>query len=87
MNCHTPTCEDKYIDETAPCIHERIKDHSGRDQKLHMSKHSIEKHHDNVIQENFKIIAKLHMPKDSIEKHHNNGIQENFKIIAKNFKN
>ena len=29
-----------------------------RDHKSHMLKHSIEKYHDNMTQENFKIIAK-----------------------------
>ena len=38
-------------------IHELTKDLNGRAHKSHMLKHSIEKHHDNVAQENFKIIA------------------------------
>ena len=38
-------------------IHELAKDLNGRAHKSHMLKHSIEKHHDNVAQENFKIIA------------------------------
>ena len=50
--------EDNYIGVTARGIHKRIKDHNGRDHKSHMLKHSIEKHHDNVIQESCKIIAK-----------------------------
>ena len=58
MNCLLQTCENSYIGETARRIQERIKDHNGRDHKSHMLKHSIEKHHDNVTQENFKIIAK-----------------------------
>ena len=31
---------------------------NGRDQKSHLLKHNFEKHHDHVVQENFKIIAK-----------------------------
>ena len=58
MNCPIPTCEGNYIGETARHIHEHIKDHNGRDHKSHMVKHSIEKYHYNVAQENFKIIAK-----------------------------
>ena len=58
MNCPIPTCEDNYIGETSRRIHEGIKDRSGRDRKSHMLKHSIEKHHDNVAQENLKIIDK-----------------------------
>ena len=57
VNCPIPTCGDNYIGETARRIHECIKDHNGRNHKSHMLKHSIEKHHDNVAQENFKIIA------------------------------
>lgn len=48
--------EDNYIGETSRCIHEQIKDHNGKDCKLHMLNHSIGKDHINVIQKNFKII-------------------------------
>ena len=58
MNCPIPTCEDKYISETARRIHENIKDQNGRHHKSHMLKHSIEEHNENVTRENFKIIAK-----------------------------
>ena len=58
VNCPLPTCKDNYIGETARRIREPIKDHNGRDHKSHMLKYSIEKHHDNVTQENFKIITK-----------------------------
>ena len=58
VSCPLPTCDDNYIGETTCRIHERIKDHNGRDDKLHMLKHSIEKHHDHVTQENFKVICK-----------------------------
>lgn len=58
MNFPIKTCEDNYTDETAPRRHEHIKGYNERDHKLHILKHSIEKHHDNVAQESFKIIAK-----------------------------
>ena len=58
MNCHIPTFEDNYIGQTARRIQERIKDDNGRDHKSHMFRHSIEKHHDHVAQQNFNIIAK-----------------------------
>ena len=58
VNCSLPICKDNYIGESSCRIHECIKNHSGRDHKLHMLKHCIEKHYDNVTQENFKIIAK-----------------------------
>ena len=58
MNRPLRSCEDNCIGETARRIQERIKDHNGIDHKLHMLKHSIEKYHDNMTQDNFKIIAK-----------------------------
>ena len=58
MNFSIPTCGDIYIGVTARCIHDSIKDYNVRDHKSHMLKHSIDKHHDNVAQENFKTIAK-----------------------------
>ena len=58
MNCPIPACKDNYIGETAHHKNERIKDYNERDHKLHMLKHSIEEHHGNVTQENFKIIGK-----------------------------
>ena len=58
MNCPIPTCEDNYIGETARRIREGAKDYNGRDCKSHMLKHNIEKHYDNVAQENLQIIAK-----------------------------
>ena len=59
--CPITTCEENYISETARHRHERIKDHNGRDHKSHIKSHIIiafKKRHDNVAQENFKIIAK-----------------------------
>ena len=56
--CPIPACKDNYIGKTAHHKNERIKDHNGRDHKPHMLKHSIEKHHDNVTQENFKIMLR-----------------------------
>ena len=58
MNFPIPTCEDIYIGVIGRCIHDRIKDYNVRDHKSHMLKHRIDKHHDNVAQENFKTIAK-----------------------------
>ena len=44
-----PTYEDTYVQEAAHQIHERIKNHNGRNQWKQLNK---------VIKENFKIIAK-----------------------------
>ena len=46
VKCSVLTCEENYTGETLQCIHESIKDLSGRDHMLHMLKHSLEKHHD-----------------------------------------
>lgn len=55
MNSPLPMHKDNYISEIARCIQERIKDHNGKDHKLHM--YRIGKHHVNVIQKNVKIIV------------------------------
>ena len=51
-------CRENYIGESGCRISERIKDHNGRDQKSHISRHSLEFGHVNVSYEDFKIIAK-----------------------------
>ena len=43
---------------------ERVKDHGGRDTKSHVLKHSSEKEHVEVTQEDFKII-RSHFTPDS----------------------
>ena len=58
MNSPLPVYKENYISEIARCIHERNKDHNGKDHKLHMLNHSIGKHHVNVIQNNMKIIVR-----------------------------
>ena len=58
LKCPLPTCAENCIGENARRIHEPIKDHNERDQKSHMLKHSVQKHHDNLAKENFKIIVK-----------------------------
>ena len=34
-------CDENYVDENARRIAERVKDHNGRDDKLHILKHSF----------------------------------------------
>ena len=58
MTCLIQISKDNYAGETARGTHEHIKDHNGKDHNLHMLKHNIEKNHENVNQEKFKIIAK-----------------------------
>ena len=58
VKCSAENCSDDYIRESARRIIERIKDHGGRDIKSHVSKHSSEKEHVEVTQEDFKIICR-----------------------------
>ena len=57
MNCSAENCSDDYIGEPVSCIIERVKDHSRRDTKSHVLKHSSEKEQVEVTQEGFKIIG------------------------------
>ena len=57
MKCSAENCSDDYIGESARRIIERVKDHGGRDTKSHVLKHSSEKEHVEVTQEDFKIIS------------------------------
>ena len=57
VKCSAKNCLDDYIRESARRIIERIKDHGGRDTKSHVLKHSSEKEHVEVTQEDFKIIV------------------------------
>ena len=56
VNCSAENCSDDYIGESARGIIERVEDHGGRDTKSHVLKHSSEKGHVEVTQEDFKII-------------------------------
>ena len=55
--CSAENCPDNYVGKSERCIIERVKDHSLRDIKSHVLKHSSEKEHEEVMQENFKIIG------------------------------
>ena len=51
-----PECQEDYIGEIGRRLHERICDHSGKDSKSHMLKHSLENKHKQVSFEDFCII-------------------------------
>ena len=57
MKCSAENCSNDYIGESVRHLIEIVKDHSGRDTKSHVSKHSSEKEHVEVTQEDFKIIS------------------------------
>ena len=56
VKCSAENCSDDYIGETTRCIKERVKDTGGRDTKSQVLKHSSEKEHVQVTQEDLKII-------------------------------
>ena len=51
-----PECQEDYIGEIGRRLHERICDHSGKDSKSHMLKHSLENNHKQVSFEDFHIL-------------------------------
>ena len=56
--CSSELCDKNYIGESGRRIAERIKDHNGRDHKLHILKHSLETEHEHVKSSDFLIISK-----------------------------
>ena len=57
VSCPDPTCGSQYIGETARRLNERIKEHSGRDNKSHMYKHTLDTGHPAVSQSDFKVLG------------------------------
>ena len=57
MKCSAENFSDDYIGQSARRIIEKVKDHGGRDTKSYSLKHSSEKEHVEVTQEDFKIIS------------------------------
>ena len=56
VKCSAENWSNDYIGESARRIIKRVKDHGGRDTKSHDLKHSSEKEHLEVTQEDFKVI-------------------------------
>ena len=52
-----PECAEDYTGETIIRQIERLKDHSGKDLKSHLLKHSVETNHKTVTLHDFKIIG------------------------------
>ena len=55
-----PECQEDYIGEIGRRLHERICDHSWKDSKSHMLKHSLENNHKQACFEDFRILRKGH---------------------------
>ena len=51
-----PECQEDYIGEIGRRVQERICDHSGKNSKSHMLKHSVENDHKRVFFEDFRIL-------------------------------
>ena len=49
-------CHEDYIGEIGKGLHDRICDHSGKDSRSHMLKHSLKNKHKNVSFEDFRIL-------------------------------
>ena len=56
--CSAENCNENYIGESARRLHERVKDHNGRDRNCHFFKHSTESRHVPVLENDFKKIGK-----------------------------
>ena len=55
--CPVERCRENYIGETNRSIVERIQDHNNRDKNSHLLKHSREKGHTHVWENDFKILG------------------------------
>ena len=53
-----PECHEDYTGEIGRRLHEWIGDHSGKENKFHMLKHSLENNHKHVSFEDFCILQK-----------------------------
>ena len=51
-----PECQEDYIREIGRRLHERIRNHSGKDSRSHMLKFSLENNHEHVSFEDFRIL-------------------------------
>ena len=55
--CPNPNCKDDHIGETDRRVIERVIDHNKRDKKSHMLKHSRDKLHNHVWEDDFKLLS------------------------------
>ena len=57
-SCPEESCDCSYIGEVGRRISERVIDHSGRDNKSHLVKHSLEMSHQSLDIEHYRILRK-----------------------------
>ena len=53
--CPESTCREKYIDEVARRLQERVDEHAGKDCMLHMLQHTYQSGHMTVSIDNFRL--------------------------------
>ena len=58
VKCPEEKCTEDYTGETGRHLIEHVKDHSDKDSKSHLFKHSMETNHKTVTLDDFKIIGK-----------------------------
>ena len=58
VKCPENTCSETYLGETARRLNERIIEHAGKDNKMHMLKHALQSGHPSVSPNNFRILQK-----------------------------
>ena len=56
--CLEEQCTEDYTGETGRRLIERVKDHSGKDSKSHLFKHSMEANHETLTLDDFKTKGK-----------------------------
>ena len=56
--CPSELCDENYVGESGRRIAERVKDHNGRDHKLHILRHSLKTGHEHVKSSDFSITYK-----------------------------
>ena len=58
VKCPENTCSETYLGETARRLNERIMEHAGKDNKLHILKDTVQSGHPSVFPNNFRILQK-----------------------------
>ena len=52
-----PECDESYVGETGRRLQERVDEHSGKDSKCNILRHSYQENHKNVSRNNFQILG------------------------------